>query len=114
QAATIAKDVLSGRKIHVIDSKSASAGYGMMVLRAVEMVSQEKSAEEILSEIAWMKDNMNVVFSVDTLDYLARNGRIGKAQHLLGTLLNMKPILSLDKEGAVTALERVRGKNKVL
>lgn len=114
QAATIARDALPDRKIHVVDSKSASAGYGIMVLKAVDMASSGKSAEEILSEIEWMKDNIHVVFSVDTLDYLARNGRIGKALHLLGTLLNMKPILSLDKEGAVIALERVRGKNKVI
>jgi len=112
QSAIIARQALPDRQIEVIDSKSASGMYGMMAILAQEMADQGKSLAEIAASVKRMSENAVTVFCVDTLDYLAKNGRIGKAAHFLGTLLNMKPVLSLDKEGYVTALERVRGKEK--
>lgn len=114
QAAVLAKEALPDRHIAVLDSKAASGGYGMMVILAAEMANAGKSFNEIVGAVKDMINSLVTIFSVDTLDYLARNGRIGKAQHFLGTLLNMKPILSLDKEGYVTAVERVRGKARVI
>jgi len=114
QSAFMAREALPDATIEVVDSKAASGGYGMFAILANEMASQGKSFEEVVSCVRQMVDNLVTIFSVDTLDYLARNGRIGRAQHFLGTLLNMKPILALDKEGYVTAVERVRGKGKVI
>ncbi len=114
QSAKIAQDALPDRKIHVIDSKQGSGGFGLMAVVANEMAEAGCSGEEIVHEVQRMVDTMVTVFSVDTLDYLARNGRIGKAQHLLGSMLNMKPILSLDKDGYVISVDRVRGKGKVI
>lgn len=113
QSAFLAKDMLPGRDIEIVDSKLASCAYGVLAVMASEMAGKGLGAREIASRIRDVAGKVVTVFSVDTLDYLARNGRIGKAAHLLGGLLNMKPILSLDKEGSVVALERVRGKSKV-
>lgn len=114
QSALIAKNMLAGKPITVIDSKLASCGFGMLSLLAQEMASNGAGAEEIASEVTAKARKTVSVFSVDTLDYLAKNGRIGRAAHFMGTLLNMKPILGLDAEGYVTALERVRGSSKVI
>lgn len=114
QSATIARQAFPDSQIHVIDSKCGSGMYGMMAILAQEMSDAGRSPEEIVASVKRMCEKAVTIFCVDTLDYLARNGRIGKAQHFLGTLLSMKPILSLDEEGSVTALERVRGKDKVM
>lgn len=114
QSAMLAKDMLPDRAITVINSKLASCGYGALAILAAEMAEKGETPERITAVVEKMASECVTVFSVDTLDYLAKNGRIGKAQHFLGGLLNMKPLLSLDKEGYVTAIERVRGKGKVL
>jgi DegV family protein with EDD domain len=114
QSAVLAKDMLPDRSITVINSKLASCAYGALAILAAEMAEQGETPERITGVIEKMASECVTVFSVDTLDYLAKNGRIGRAQHFLGGLLNMKPLLSLDKDGYVTALERVRGKGKVL
>lgn len=114
QSAVLARENLPGCAIEVIDSKAASAGYGIMALLAREMAEQGRPFEEVVQAVRGMVENLVTLFSVDTLDYLARNGRIGRASHFLGTLLNMKPILGLDKDGYVTAVERVRGARRVI
>jgi len=114
QSAMLARDMLPDRSITVINSKLASCGYGALALLAAEMAERGESPERIVETIEKMIPECVTLFSVDTLDYLAKNGRIGRAQHFLGGLLNMKPILSIDKEGYVTAVERVRGRNKVI
>ncbi|MGE5578800.1 MAG: DegV family protein [Bacillota bacterium] len=114
QSAVIARDMLPGKPITVIDSKQAACGEGLLALTAQEMAAAGATAEEIASRIVDALQKMVSVFSVDTLEYLAKNGRIGRAARFLGTLLNMKPILGLDKDGYVTAIERVRGSGKVI
>lgn len=114
QAATIAAGALEGRQIAVVDSKAASIGYGLMVLEAQDMAKRGASFEQVRDAVQKMASTHATMFSVDTLDYLLRNGRIGRAQHFVGSLLNMKPVLTLDKEGYVAAVERVRGSSKVI
>lgn len=114
QSAVIARAELPDRKIFLVDSKQASGGQGLLVLAAKRMADEGKSASYIVDAVSHMSSEIVTIFSVDTLDYLARNGRIGKAQHLLGSMLNMKPILGLDKDGVVAAVDRVRGKGKVI
>jgi DegV family protein with EDD domain len=114
QSAVLARDMLPDRNIEIVNSKLASCAYGVLARLAAEMADKGAGPSEIVSKVTEMAERTVTVFSVDTLDYLAKNGRIGKAQHFLGGLLNLKPILSLDKDGYVTAIERVRGKGKVL
>lgn len=116
QAATIAKSMLeeAGEQIHVIDSCSASYGHGMQVVLAAELANSGASVEQILAEIDKRKQSCHIYFLVDTLDYLQKGGRIGKAAAMIGSLLNIKPILSLEPSGAVTSVEKARGSKKAM
>lgn len=101
-------------KIIVIDTLSASLGEGIMIRKAVEMKKEGKSLEETAG---WVRENcpyINVQFTVDNLDYLYRGGRLSKSSALLGTVINIKPILYVNKEGKLVALSKVRGRKKSL
>ncbi|THF73244.1 DegV family protein [Cohnella fermenti] len=113
QSALLAKSMLEDEsKVTVIDSKSASMGYGMLVIRAAEMAEQGASMDEIVAEIARIKSSTKLYFLVDTLEYLHKGGRIGRASALFGSLLNIKPILTIDDEGYVNALDKARGQKR--
>jgi DegV family protein with EDD domain len=114
QSATIARDMLPEAKIHIIDSKSASMGLGMIAINAAKAVLEGKEVQEIVAMAEEMVDNHKVMFAVDTLEYLHRNGRIGGAAKLIGGLLNVKPMLEVDSDGKVAPLGKIRGKAKVV
>jgi len=115
QSATIAKSMLDdGADVTVIDSKSASFGYGKIVVKAAEMAQAGATKEEILEEIARMRSELRLYFLVDTLEYLSKGGRIGKASALFGSLLNIKPILSIDGEGVVYPFDKARGQKRAM
>ncbi len=103
-----------GVKIVVIDSLCASLGEGLYVYRAVEMRKQGKSFEETAQ---WMKEhvqNFVHMFTVDDLNHLHRGGRVSKATAILGTLVGIKPVLHVDSEGHLVAVDKVRGRKKSL
>ncbi|UVI27825.1 DegV family protein [Paenibacillus spongiae] len=100
--------------IVVIDSKSASYGFGMLVVKAAELAAAGMPRDQILEEIETMTREKRLYFLVDTLEYLQKGGRIGKAAALFGSILNIKPILSVDADGEVTAVDKVRGQKKAL
>jgi DegV family protein with EDD domain len=101
------------KKITVIDSHSAYMGEGIMVLDASRASKEGKSHDEVVKMVEEMRPKVRVLLLVDTLEYLARGGRIGGAQAFLGGLLNIKPILQV-KEGRVEPLERVRSRRKAM
>lgn len=108
----MAAAMLPDRKIALINSKTASVGYGLIVLEAYDLVKQGAGFEEVRDAAGAMVDRLVTIYAVDTLDYLYKNGRIGRAIHFWGSMLNMKPLLVLDPEGYVSGLERIRGKTK--
>lgn len=112
QSACLAQNMVKG-DIEVIDSKSASWGIGMMAMAAARAAAEGKTKDQIKSLLLDLVQKMKVFFLVDSLDYLERGGRIGKAQAFLGSLLSIKPLLCV-KEGVVYPYEKVRGKNKGL
>lgn len=117
QSAVLAKSLLEeqGEQITIIDSKSASYGIGMLVIAAAEAAQQGKNVEQCLEEIYELRNNTELYFLVDTLEYLQKGGRIGRAASLLGSLLSVKPILSLDQNtGEVMSVDKVRGHKKAL
>ncbi|KQY87586.1 EDD domain protein [Paenibacillus sp. Root52] len=115
QSALLGKSLLEREgDITVLDSKSASYGYGLLVVQAAELALQGKSAADIASAVEGMHRTRKLFFLVDTLEYLQKGGRIGKAAAIFGTLLNIKPILSIDKEGIIYAVEKVRGQKKAM
>jgi DegV family protein with EDD domain len=100
----------SGEKVvlEVVDSRSVSLGLGMLALFAARMARRGLEAAVIVERLEAMRERIHVLFAVDTLDYLARGGRIGKGRALLGNLLGIKPILGV-VDGEVAAVDKVRG-----
>lgn len=101
-------------RITVFDSKSASIGIGVLVLKAAEMAAAGSSKEQIIAELEQLRSKTKIYFLVDTLEYLQKGGRIGKASAVIGSLLNIKPILTLDEDGVVSSIDKVRGQKKAM
>ncbi|WP_372636586.1 DegV family protein [Cohnella sp.] len=115
QSATIARSMLDDdADVTVIDSKSASFGYGKIVVRAAELAQAGADKADIIAEVERMRSELRLYFLVDTLEYLQKGGRIGKASAVLGSLLNIKPILSIDKEGFVYPFDKARGQKRAM
>ncbi|GAA5531715.1 degV domain-containing protein MW1315 [Deinococcus aluminii] len=102
-----------GDRVTVVDSRSVSMGLGMQVLRAAQRAQEGRSVPEIVAELERVAQQADIRFTVDTLDFLRINGRIGGAAALLGGLLNIKPILTV-KNGRVESGGRVRGHKKAM
>ena len=112
QSANLAKEK-AGVPVTLIDSRSGSLGVGAMVRRAAEMREQGKGLGDIIAEIDRIKANNRILFTVATLEFLQKGGRIGKASALLGSLLNIKPILGLE-DGKIVPVAKARGSKKAL
>ncbi len=113
QSAVLASTMVEDRHIHVLDSKSASIGIGLVAMAVAEAVQNGASVEDAVKEGERVIDEIEVYFVVDTLEYLRRNGRIGAASAIVGSLLNIKPVLTL-RDGIVTPYDKIRGKSKAL
>ncbi|NMO94642.1 DegV family protein [Paenibacillus lemnae] len=115
QSARLATDLIQENlqgQVTVWDSKSASYGFGMFVVHAAKLSSEGRTLEEIVASTEELRSKRQLYFLVDTLEYLQKGGRIGKASAVLGTLLNIKPILSIDREGVIYPVDKVRGRKK--
>lgn len=113
QSACIAKEMLETDKIDVVDTKAASVGCGLIVREAALMAKEGKSREEILDRVDFMVNKMEHIFAVGHLEMLKRGGRISTAQAVVGTLLNVKPILQFD-DGAIVPYDKVRGEKAII
>ena len=101
-------------KIIVIDTLSASLGEGIIISKAIEMKREGKSLEETAE---WAQENiphLNIQFTVDDLNFLYRGGRLSRSSAILGTVIDIKPILYVNREGELVPLDKVRGRKKVL
>lgn len=101
-------------RIYIIDVLTASLGQGLMVMKAVEMKKEGASAQDIVSEIQNSIQNLNTYITVEDLNFLKRGGRISNVAATLGLVLHIKPILTLNHEGKVIPLLKVRGRKKSL
>jgi DegV family protein with EDD domain len=108
-----AADMTDPKRVHVIDSELASMSLGLMTLAASELAAQGADAAAIESKVLAMRDQVQTYFSVATLEFLRRGGRIGRASALLGSVLQVKPVLCI-RDGLVTPLERVRTFDRAL
>jgi len=113
ESAQRAKAMFPGARIEIVDSESTAMALGFQILAAARAAEAGKSFEEVLAVAHAGKDFTGVLFVVDTLEFLHRGGRIGGAAKLLGTALNLKPVLEL-RDGRVEPIERVRTKAKAL
>ena len=110
-SAETAAGMLGGDAVRVIDTRTASAGLALLALGVQRRLERETSDEEIDEFVARYGREHKLLFTVNTLEYLAKGGRIGKAAAFAGNLLNVKPILTI-RDGEVVPLKRVRGNQK--
>ena len=112
QSAMLAKSDVEG-PVYIFDTYSLSIGGGMLIKEAAIMAKEGKPIEDIILKLEELKDKVHVYFSVDSLDYLHKGGRISGTKAAVGTLLNIKPILKIE-DGLVKQRSQVRGSKKII
>ena len=112
QNAILAAKMMEDMVIHVFDSHSVSYVEAKMAHLAQQMANEGKTATEILEKLEFLRDNNHLFVTVDTLKYLVKNGRLSGAAGFLGTLLKLKPLLEVSKEGKVVTLDKIRTTQK--
>jgi len=113
QSALIAKQDIESNLIDVLDTLGLSIGAGLVVIEAAKMAAEGVKREEIVNRVKSLQENVEHIFTVDTLEFLKKGGRINPMKALVGGMLNLKPILTV-KEGLVESMDKVRGSKKVI
>lgn len=112
QSAMLAKTDIEG-DLTIFDSMNISFGCGILVLTAARMAQEGKSIAEILLNLEHLKDNLLVILSVGSLDYLKKGGRISAGKAFIGNVLNIKPILAVE-DGIIVQKNQVRGNKRLI
>jgi DegV family protein with EDD domain len=110
-SAQAAAEMLGGDKVRVIDSGTVSASLGLLAIGVQHRLERGTTDEEIDAFVDYYQREHHLLFTVNTLEYLAKGGRIGRAAAFAGNLLNVKPILAI-RDGEVIPLKKVRGNHK--
>ena len=110
--AQLAKDQMAKADLHLIDSLNLSTGIGLLVLKAVDLRNAGKSASEIVSEIEATRSKVRTSFAIDTMDYLYKGGRCTGLQAIVGSILQIRPIIHVREDGTLGVLDKVRGGRK--
>lgn len=113
QSANLARNHFPNSRIEVVDSRQASLGLGQIILLLTEKIDKGKAFDEVVRTARYLADREKTYFSVDSLQYLQRGGRIGKAQAFLGALMKIKPLMRL-VEGEVQPVEKIRTTERLL
>jgi DegV family protein with EDD domain len=100
--------------VHLVDSRSASLGVGMLALRGAELAEAGWPAAEIAAELERVRGQAGMLLTVDRYDHLLRSGRVSRGKAWLAGMLDVKPILSLDSDGRVIPVDRVRGREQLV
>lgn len=112
-SARIAKDMVGSDNIRIIDSRSVCLGTFSLILEAIRLVNEKKTIDQIVSELEETKEKIVAVAALDTLKYLEKGGRLSKGQAVVGSILNIKPVIEI-KDGKLAVIEKIRGKNKTI
>jgi DegV family protein with EDD domain len=110
QSATLAA-ADEGDRVRLVDTESASVGIGMLAIAIQELLERGTTDQEIEELVDAHRERAGILFTVDTLEFLAKGGRIGRGKALMGSLLNVKPILAIE-DGEVVPVTRARGRAK--
>ncbi|KEI17384.1 DegV family protein [Clostridium haemolyticum] len=117
-SANIAKNMIldeyKDSKIEIIDGLTASLGQGLMVMKAVEMKNQGMNLEQVAEKLENIRYKLNTYITVDDLNHLKKGGRISNTAALFGAVLHIKPILTLNDEGKVISILKVKGKKNLI
>lgn len=111
-SAQMAKDLVSNPNIHLFDSRSSALGLGVLAWAAAEWAEQGLSAKQIMEQLQTLKQQTELYFIVNTLENLRKGGRIGGAAALVGTLLQIKPILYFNSNAQIDVFDKVRSRSR--
>ena len=114
QSAVLAKELINSEEIHVFDSKTASIGETLLLITAGEMIKSGESLDAICSALERQREEAFAYFTIDSLTHLVKGGRLTKTQGIVGSVLNVKPILQVTPEGTIEVAEKVRSTKKAL
>lgn len=106
--AVMASKMVEGVDVRVFDSKSVGYVECAMIIKAHEGYKAGKSIDEILKDLEYIRDNNKIYFAVNDLKYLIKNGRLSNAAGFMANMLKIKPLLEIDKAGAVVSIEKIR------
>jgi len=112
QNAVLAGQTLLGRTAHVIDGLNLSTGTGLLVLKAAELRDQGWPAAEIVAEIQASVPRVRTSFVIDTMDYLYMGGRCSAMQSIVGSLLQIRPVIEVRQDGTLGVKDKIRGSRK--
>ncbi|MFS9032034.1 DegV family protein [Streptococcus anginosus] len=116
QSAVMARDMVledfPEAVIRIIDTKAASMGEGILVMKAVEAKAAGQSLEQVVALIKSLVPKVKTYFLVDDLNHLMRGGRISKTAALMGSVVNIKPVIAVKGDGRLDSVAKVRGKKK--
>lgn len=112
-AAYLAKEKFK-EKIHLVDSKTISLGAGLMVMEASRNIKEGQDAAGILENLKRARKNIETLFTLNTMEYLQKGGRIGKVQGFMGSLLNIKPIIRVGDDGVYHTYGKAHSQKKAL
>jgi len=112
QSAVLAKNIVDYDNIYLIDSLNATVGMRLLIDEAVRMRDAGHDAEEIVSALEDLKSRIRLLVIVDTLEYLQKGGRLSKAAASIGTLAQLKPLVTVIPEGTVSVIGKAIGKNR--
>lgn len=111
-SAQMAKDLASSPNIHIFDSRSSALGLGVLAWAAAEWADQGLSALRIMAQLHNLQQQTELYFIVNTLENLRKGGRIGGAAALVGTLLQIKPILYFNQHAQIDVFDKVRSRSR--
>ena len=111
KSATLGREMLPEREIHVVDTDTAAFGMALLAMLGRDLATAGRSAAEIAAELRARAPDVEAIVCLDTLEYLRRGGRISGAQAVIGTLLNVKPIIAI-RNGKVEQVDKVRTRGK--
>lgn len=114
KAANIAKEFIGTEKIDVFDSKAISFGFGLIVIEAARSIKEGKSLTDIRESIRYNIQNLENLFIVDTLEYLKKGGRLSTAEAFVGNVLKIKPVITINNEGKLESIDKIRGRKRVI
>jgi len=116
-ASLLAKNTLEAKyenKVHCFDTKSASMGMGILTIKALEYIKNGDNIDTIINKLSDLRERICILLGVDNLFHLERGGRISKALAVIGTTLQLKPVIKVNEEGKLINFKKVMGKKKLI
>lgn len=114
QMLRLAAEDIEGMDVRVVDSRSIGIGAGALVIRAAELAAQGMGLDALEQSVEAMTRNIHVFFTMETLQYLQKGGRIGKMSAAVGNLLSVRPVITCNMEGVLQTVQKVRGNSAAL